>query len=202
MQPFCFLFPPPEEMGSLDRKRALCFKALLVAGRLRGVLRQRAARRTAGAFATRTRATEQRVEQRPCDWPCSNPTFPQNLGAFIRLSACLKVPLDVIEPCGFPVDDKRIRRAAMDYYDLAQHRPTRLVGRVQARPAGGPAGPADDQGRDGFPGRRLRQATTSCCSAARAPACPTMSTRRPTSGCVSRCRRAPARSMSRWRPPW
>jgi tRNA (cytidine/uridine-2'-O-)-methyltransferase len=47
------------------------------------------------------------------------PDIPQNLGAFIRLAACLKVPLDVIEPCGFPVDDKRIRRAAMDYYDLA-----------------------------------------------------------------------------------
>lgn len=48
------------------------------------------------------------------------PDIPQNLGAFIRLSACLGVPLDVIEPCGFPVDDKRIRRAAMDYYDLAR----------------------------------------------------------------------------------
>jgi tRNA (cytidine/uridine-2'-O-)-methyltransferase len=47
------------------------------------------------------------------------PDIPQNLGAFIRLSACLQVPLDLIEPCGFPVDDKRIRRAAMDYYDLA-----------------------------------------------------------------------------------
>jgi tRNA (cytidine/uridine-2'-O-)-methyltransferase len=47
------------------------------------------------------------------------PDIPQNLGAFIRLSACLGVPLDIIEPCGFPVDDKRIRRAAMDYYDLA-----------------------------------------------------------------------------------
>lgn len=47
------------------------------------------------------------------------PDIPQNLGAFIRLSACLRLPLDLIEPCGFPVDDKRIRRAAMDYYDLA-----------------------------------------------------------------------------------
>jgi tRNA (cytidine/uridine-2'-O-)-methyltransferase len=47
------------------------------------------------------------------------PDIPQNLGAFIRLSACLGVPLDIIEPCGFPLDDKRIRRAAMDYYDLA-----------------------------------------------------------------------------------
>lgn len=48
------------------------------------------------------------------------PDIPQNLGAFIRLSAGLGVPLDVIEPCGFPLDDRRIRRAAMDYYDLAR----------------------------------------------------------------------------------
>jgi tRNA (cytidine/uridine-2'-O-)-methyltransferase len=50
------------------------------------------------------------------------PDIPQNLGAFIRLAACLGTPLDIIEPCGFPVDDRRIRRAAMDYYDLAQLR--------------------------------------------------------------------------------
>ncbi len=50
------------------------------------------------------------------------PDIPQNLGAFIRLAACLGTPLDVIEPCGFPVDDKRIRRAAMDYFDLARLR--------------------------------------------------------------------------------
>ncbi len=48
------------------------------------------------------------------------PDIPQNLGAFIRLSACLAVPLEIIEPCGFPLDDKRIRRASMDYYDLAR----------------------------------------------------------------------------------
>lgn len=48
------------------------------------------------------------------------PDIPQNLGAFIRLAACLGAPLDIIEPCGFPLDDKRIRRAAMDYYDLAR----------------------------------------------------------------------------------
>jgi len=48
------------------------------------------------------------------------PDIPQNLGAFIRLAACMGIPLDIIEPCGFPVDDKRIRRAAMDYYDLAR----------------------------------------------------------------------------------
>jgi tRNA (cytidine/uridine-2'-O-)-methyltransferase len=65
------------------------------------------------------------------------PDIPQNLGAFIRLSACLKVPLDVIEPCGFPVDDKRIRRAAMDYYDLASiARHASWAAFKQDRPAG------------------------------------------------------------------
>lgn len=47
------------------------------------------------------------------------PDIPQNLGAAIRLAACLDVPLDVIEPCGFPLDDRAIRRAAMDYAERA-----------------------------------------------------------------------------------
>ncbi len=69
------------------------------------------------------------------------PDIPQNLGAFIRLSAGLGVPLDIIEPCGFPVDDKRIRRAAMDYYDLAtivRHASWTSFRRAQlkSRPAG------------------------------------------------------------------
>jgi tRNA (cytidine/uridine-2'-O-)-methyltransferase len=48
------------------------------------------------------------------------PDIPQNLGAAIRLAACLGVPLDVIEPCGFPLSDAAIRRAAMDYEAIAQ----------------------------------------------------------------------------------
>ncbi|MGA0608108.1 tRNA (cytidine(34)-2'-O)-methyltransferase [Phenylobacterium sp. VNQ135] len=48
------------------------------------------------------------------------PDIPQNLGAAIRLAACLGVPLDVIEPCGFPLDDRSIRRAAMDYAARAE----------------------------------------------------------------------------------
>ncbi len=50
------------------------------------------------------------------------PDIPQNLGAAIRLAACLGVPLDVIEPCGFPLSDAAIRRAAMDYAAIAQVR--------------------------------------------------------------------------------
>lgn len=48
------------------------------------------------------------------------PDIPQNLGAAIRLAACLGVPLDVIEPCGFPLSDAAIRRAAMDYASIAE----------------------------------------------------------------------------------
>ena len=43
------------------------------------------------------------------------PDIPQNLGAAIRLSAAFETDLDVIEPCGFPLSDKAIKRAAMDY---------------------------------------------------------------------------------------
>lgn len=43
------------------------------------------------------------------------PDQPGNFGALLRLGACLGVAVDVIEPCGFPLDDRRIRRAAMDY---------------------------------------------------------------------------------------
>lgn len=48
------------------------------------------------------------------------PDIPQNLGAALRLCACLGVPLDVIEPCGFPLTDAAMKRAALDYGDKAR----------------------------------------------------------------------------------
>lgn len=67
------------------------------------------------------------------------PDIPQNTGTLIRLGACLGVPIDIIEPCGFPFSDKGLRRAGMDYVDKAEiarhlswdefrkHAPARLV---------------------------------------------------------------------------
>jgi tRNA (cytidine/uridine-2'-O-)-methyltransferase len=46
------------------------------------------------------------------------------MGAAIRLTACLGVGLDIIEPCGFPISDKALKRAALDYAtqcDLERH---------------------------------------------------------------------------------
>ena len=48
------------------------------------------------------------------------PDIPQNTGAKIRLCSCFDVKLEIIEPCGFVFDEKRIKRVAMDYYDSAK----------------------------------------------------------------------------------
>lgn len=47
------------------------------------------------------------------------PDIPQNVGAAIRAAACFGARLEIIEPCGFPLDSKAIRRVAMDYGALA-----------------------------------------------------------------------------------
>ncbi len=48
------------------------------------------------------------------------PDIPQNAGAVFRLAACLGVGVDVIEPCGFVLDDRRLRRVSMDYGPRAE----------------------------------------------------------------------------------
>ena len=50
------------------------------------------------------------------------PDIPQNLGALLRVSACLSVPLEIIEPCGFAFSEKKLRRTAMDYISQANFR--------------------------------------------------------------------------------
>lgn len=45
------------------------------------------------------------------------PEIAGNVGAVLRLAACLGIAVDLIEPMGFTWDDKRVRRTAMDYID-------------------------------------------------------------------------------------
>ena len=47
------------------------------------------------------------------------PEIPQNVGALMRFAACLGIPLDIVEPCGFLFTDKHLKRAGMDYIELA-----------------------------------------------------------------------------------
>ncbi|MFN3232752.1 MAG: tRNA (cytidine(34)-2'-O)-methyltransferase [Alphaproteobacteria bacterium] len=52
------------------------------------------------------------------------PDIAPNVGTLLRLGACLSVPVDIIEPCGFPMGDRALRRAGMDYSrntDLSRH---------------------------------------------------------------------------------
>ena len=68
------------------------------------------------------------------------PDIPQNAGALFRLAACLDVPVDLIEPCGFHLDDRRLRRAALDYLealDLTRHASWQAYARTLARAGGG-----------------------------------------------------------------
>lgn len=45
------------------------------------------------------------------------PDIAANTGAILRMGACLGVPVDIIEPCGFALSDHRLKRAGMDYLD-------------------------------------------------------------------------------------
>ncbi len=45
------------------------------------------------------------------------PDIPQNTAAIMRTCACLGSVLEIIEPCGFLLSDKRFKRVAMDYFE-------------------------------------------------------------------------------------
>src|SRR3954468_10004062 len=42
-----------------------------------------------------------------------------NVGPILRLGACLGVAIDIVEPCGFPWSDRALKRAGMDYAEIA-----------------------------------------------------------------------------------
>lgn len=50
------------------------------------------------------------------------PDIPQNTGTLLRLGACVDLPLDIIEPCGFVFSEHTLKRAGMDYLNFAEYR--------------------------------------------------------------------------------
>jgi len=48
------------------------------------------------------------------------PDIPQNTAAIIRLCSCFDATLEIIEPCGFQLNDKRLKRVAMDYLNKSK----------------------------------------------------------------------------------
>ena len=63
--------------------------------------------------------THNRISQRP-KIALFEPDIPQNTAAIIRTCACLGAKLEIIEPCGFFLDDRRFKRVVMDYLDEKQ----------------------------------------------------------------------------------
>lgn len=64
------------------------------------------------------------------------PDIPQNAGAMLRLAACFGIAVDLIEPSGFLLDDRRLRRAALDYVPMAAlHRHSSWAAFAAAREA-------------------------------------------------------------------
>lgn len=49
------------------------------------------------------------------------PDIPQNAGTILRLAACLGVAVDLIEPLGFALTDRHLRRAGLDYWERAAY---------------------------------------------------------------------------------
>ena len=65
------------------------------------------------------------------------PEIAPNVGAVLRLGACLGVPVHVVEPCGFPFSPRAWRRQAMDYAALAElHRHDSWEAFLAGRPPG------------------------------------------------------------------
>lgn len=48
------------------------------------------------------------------------PDIAGNVGTILRLAACFGIPVDIIEPCGFPFSERSLRRAGMDYAEKAE----------------------------------------------------------------------------------
>ena len=63
------------------------------------------------------------------------PDMPQNLGAAMRLAACFDTDLDIVEPCGFALTDKALRRVAMDYAGQARVKRHASLAAFLAHPA-------------------------------------------------------------------
>ncbi len=102
------------------------------------------------------------------------PEIAGNVGAILRLGACLGAAIDLIEPMGFAWDDRRVRRTAMDYIDHVSV--TRHADFDAFRATTGPSGP-----------------TTSCCSARKAPEFQQALPKPATPACACRCGRKCAR---------
>ena len=102
-----------------------------------------------------------------------HPEIPPNTGNVIRLAANTGCALHLVEPLGFSMDDKLLRRAGLDYHEYATRAAPRVVGRTSsARPGPTPTAMFAFTTRGSARSPRSHgSAATGWCSATRPPAC-------------------------------
>ena len=121
-----------------------------------------------------------------------------NVGTILRLAACLGVPVDLVEPCGFPFSDRALKRAGMDYAEMAAVARHSGWEAFEAAAAGA-ARPFTTAPAPSPCPKPASSRTTPCSWAPKAVALRRRCTSGRSSGCVSPRRRALARSTSPWR---
>jgi len=63
------------------------------------------------------------------------PRIPPNTGNVARLCAAVKIPLHLVDPLGFQITDRHLKRAGLDYWDLVEvHRHSSLKGFLSHAP--------------------------------------------------------------------
>ena len=131
------------------------------------------------------------------------PDIPQNAGTILRLAACLGVAVDVIQPAGFDMTDRALRRAGLDYLahvEIEQHQSFAAFDAAR-RARGSRLVLLTTRGAVAYTDFAFDR-WTRCCSGGRAPACRRPCTRPPTPACASRSGTACALLTSRSPPPW
>ena len=116
------------------------------------------------------------------------PDIPQNAGTILRLAACLGVAVDVIQPTGFDMTDRALRRAGLDYLahvEIDQHQSFAAFDAVR-RSRGSRLVLLTTRGAVAYTDFAFVQMIR-CCLAGRAPVCRRLCTPSPTPACASRC---------------
>ena len=102
------------------------------------------------------------------------PDIAGNTGTILRMAACLGLAVDIIEPAGFDISDRALKRAGMDYLEMAALTRHLDFARFEEwRPSGRPPARAVvDKGDDWPTPNSTSPAAISCCSAANSAGVP------------------------------
>ena len=116
-----------------------------------------------------------------------NPEIPPNTGNVIRLCANTGTPLHLVEPLGFSMDDRQLRRAGLDYHEMANVTGAPRLGGLRGADSGRGGCSRSRRGARCGSTKSRSGATTSWCSGRRPPGCRRRSSRNSPGKAASGC---------------